>query len=192
MARRSCSTDTATGASPGCPASEAELEGRRSPAVVEAACLLVEQKAGADRAAEVTQCRDLDRRRAVVDEQVRVHALGDPLGPGVAEPGPEPAADDHRLDVEQVDRRGDPGPERLIGLVHQLLGELVAVLQRALPDAAGQPVATALLHDLEELRLVSLVLDEVAGADLHRPAPGVGLHASVAAAGALAAVDLDH
>ena len=71
---------------------------------------------------------------------------------GLAEAHPEPAADDHRLDVEQVDRRGDPGAERLERLVDQLLGELVVVVERPLPDPAREPVAAALLHDLEQLR----------------------------------------
>ena len=52
-------------------------------------------------------------------------------------------------------------------------------------------VAAALLHDVEELGLVAL-LDLAASLDLHRPAPGVGLHAAVAAARAAGAAHLHH
>ena len=37
-----------------------------------------------------------------------------------------------------------PGAQRLDRAVDQLLGEVVAVVERPLPDAAGQPVALVL------------------------------------------------
>ena len=131
-------------------------------------------------------------RRVVVDEQVRQHRLADALHPRLAEPDPEPAADHDRLRVEQVDRGGDAGAERLDGLLEQLERHLVVAGQRALPDAGGEPVAAALLHDLEQRGLLAL-LDAPARAGLHRAAAGVGLHAAAAAAAALGAVDAhDH
>ena len=54
----------------------------------------------------------MDGRRARVVEQVRQHRGDDPRAVGLAEAHAEAAADDHRLDVEQVDGRGDPGAER--------------------------------------------------------------------------------
>ena len=69
-------------------------------------------------------------------------SFGQRLHVALAEADAEAAADDHRLGVEQVDRRGDPGAERLDRAVDQLLGEVVAVVERALPDAAGQPLVS--------------------------------------------------
>ena len=153
--------------------------------------LFVKQQRGPDRAAEVAELGDVHRGRPLVDEQVLVHLLGDLLDVGLAEADPEPAADDHRLDVEQVDRRPDAGAERLQGAVDELLGHRVAVLERPLPDPAGEPVAAVLLHDLEQLRLRPIgVL--APRPRLHRPAPGVGLHAAAAAAGAAGAAANDH
>src|SRR4051812_26454523 len=96
---------------------------------------------------------------------------------------PEATADDHRLRIDQVDRRGDPGAERLHRPIDEPGGEVIAVLQRAIPDAAGEAVAAMLLHDLEEDRLCAL-LDLPARLDLHRPAARIGLHAALAPAGA--------
>ena len=98
-----------------------------------------DEQRGADRAAEVAERGDADRRRPFVDEEVLAHLLGQRLHVALAEADAEAAADDHRLGVEQVDRRGDAGPERLDRAVDQLLGEVVAVVEGALPDAAGQP-----------------------------------------------------
>src|SRR3954468_12671714 len=148
------------------------------------------QQGASVRAPEVAQLGEHDRRRVRVDEQVREHRLADLLDPRLAEPDAEAAADHHGLRVEQVHGGGDAVAERLDGLLEQLLRHLVAALQRSLPDAAGQPVAPALLHDLEQVRLLAL-LDAAAGARLHRPAPGVGLHAAAAAARAARAVHLD-
>ena len=47
-----------------------------------------------------------------------------------------------------------PVAERLDRAVDQLLGEVVAVVERALPDAAGQRGLLVLLHQLEEVGLV--------------------------------------
>ena len=94
-----------------------------------------------------------------------------------AEPLAEAAADDHRLDVEQRHGRADPDPERLDGALDQLLRDLVARLQRAQPDAARQPVAPALLHQLEQHRRA--LLGELARPLLERAPAGVGLDASL-------------
>src|SRR3954466_5768579 len=141
-------------------------------------------------ARDAAELGEHDRRRVRVDEQVREHRLADLLHPRLAEPDAEPAADHHGLGIEQVHGGGDAVAERLYGLLEQLLRHLVAALQRALPDAAGQPVAPALLHDLEQVRLLAL-LDAATGARLHRAAAGVGLHAAAAAARAAGAVHLD-
>src|SRR5262249_40174150 len=70
--------------------------------------------------------------------------------------------------------------------------QVVAVLERPLPDPARQPVPATVLHDPEEIGLRP-VLDLLARLDLHRGAPGVGLHAALAAAGAASAAPLhDH
>src|SRR3954447_16249033 len=112
-----------------------------------------------------------------------MHAGRDPADVPLAHALPEPATDDHRLGIDQVDRRGDTGTERLHRSVYEPRRQVVAVLQRSLPDPAGEPVATVLLHELEEIRLGAL-LDLLARLDLHRHAAGVGLHAALAAASA--------
>ena len=94
------------------------------------------------------------------------------------------------LDVEHVLHRGHAGAERQDRLVHELDGQLVVALQRPRPDAARQPVAAALAHDVEQVGLVALLLAG-AGADLHRAAARVGLHAAAPPAGAARAVALD-
>ena len=62
-----------------------------------------------------------DLRRAVVGEQVRHHRLADLLHVGLAEPDPEPAADDDRLDVEQVERGRDADADRVDRAVDELV-----------------------------------------------------------------------
>ncbi len=142
-------------------------------------------------AAEVAELGEQDRRRIVVDEQVRQHRRADALDPRLAEPDAEPAADYDRLGVEQVDRRGDAGAERLDRLLEQIDRHMVVAGQRPLPDARGEPVAAALLHDPEQRGLLALV-DALAGAGLHRATTRVGLHAAAAAARAVRAVEADH
>ncbi len=100
--------------------------------------LLGKQQRGADCAAEVAERGDADRRRPFVDEEVLVHLRGQRVHVALAEAHAEAAADDHRFGVEQVDRRGDPGAQRLDRTVDQLLGEVVAMVEGSLPDAAGQ------------------------------------------------------
>ena len=152
-----------------------------------------------DRRTEARRRSRLRGRRAwrrtsaadVIDEQVRVHPLRDLLDVRLAEAHPEPAADDHRLGVEQVDRRGDPGAERLERPLHQLLGKRVGMLQRSLPDAAREAVLSVLLHDLEELRrLAGGVV--AARLRLHRATARIGLHAAPAAARTERPALLDH
>ena len=108
----------------------------------------------------------------------------------LAEADAEAAADDHGFGVDQVDGGGDPGPERLDRALDQLFGEVVAVVEGALPDAAGQPRFLVLLHQLEEVGLVALLV-LAARLGFHRRAAGVGLHAAPAPAGALGAAALD-
>ena len=177
----------ATGTPEEVAAVEASYTGRFLAGLVE---LPRKQQRRANRAAEVAQRGDPDRRRALVDEEVLAHLLGQRLHVAVAEADAEPAADHHRLRVEQVDRRGDPGAERLDRAVDQLLGEVVAVVEGALPDAAGQPVAVVFAHQLEEVGLVALLV-LAARLGLHRGASRVGLQAALAPAGALRAAALD-
>jgi hypothetical protein len=133
----------------------------------------------------------MHRGWVVGGEQVLEHLLANPLYIGFAEPHPDPAADHHRLGIEQVGGGGDPGPERLDRAVDQLRRKRVICMKRPLPDATGQAVAAALVHDLEQVRLRSgLVL--APGLGLHRRPAGVGLHASAPAAGALGAALLHH
>ena len=63
-------------------------------------------------------------------------------------------------------------------------------VERALPDAAGQSRFLVLLHQLEEVRLLALLVP-APGLGFHRRAPRVGLHAAPAPAGALGAAALD-
>ena len=50
--------------------------------------------------------------RTVVDEQMRMHRVRDPLRAGIAEPRSEPAADHDGVEVEEIERRADAGAER--------------------------------------------------------------------------------
>src|SRR4051812_4093785 len=151
---------------------------------------LAGEERGADRAAEVAELGEQHRRRPVVGEDVGEHRVLEALAVRVAEADPEPAAEHDRLDVEQVHGRRDARTERLDGAVDEPHRHRVMADERAGPDAAGQPLAALLLHDLEEVGLLALA-HELAGAGLHRAAAGVGLHAAVAPAGALGAADLD-
>ena len=49
-----------------------------------------------------------------------------------------------------------PAPSASTARVDQVARELVALVERARPDAAGQPRAAALLHDLEQDGLLAL------------------------------------
>ena len=80
-----------------------------------------------------------------------------------------------------------PAPSAATARGHELHRHRVLRAQRAGPDAAGQPVATALLHDVEERGVLAVVV-QLPRAGLHRGAPRVGLHAAAAAAGAAGAV----
>ena len=83
-----------------------------------------------------------------------------------------------------------PAPSAAIASSMSSTASLSLALQRARPDAARQPVAAAVAHDVEQVGLVALLL-ALAGADLHRAAAGVGLHAAAPPAGAARAVALD-
>ena len=110
-----------------------------------------------------------------------MHRVDDPHAVGLAEAHAQAAADHDGLDVEQVDGRGDARAERAHGAVDQARRDLVAVLERALPDAARQAVAVVLGGQLEELRLGAVVV-QAARVGLHRRAAGVGLEAAAAPA----------
>src|SRR3954470_22540186 len=86
-----------------------------------------DQQGGARRAAEVPELGQADLGRAIVVEQVREHLLGQPGAGGLAELGTHPAAEDHGLDVEQVDRAGRRGGDRGVRAVDDLGRDLVAV-----------------------------------------------------------------
>ena len=105
-------------------------------------------------------------------------------------PSPPPittASTSSRLTAEAT-----PLPSASTRLVDDLARQLVVVFERARPDAARQPLAAALLHDLEEVGLAALALvcSLRARASIDA-APGVGLHAAAAPARAAAAVHLD-
>ena len=89
-----------------------------------------------------------------------------------------------------IDRR-DPRAERPDGAIEHLDRELVAVLERARPDAARQARAVVLLHQLEQVGLAALLLVQLAHVRFHRRPPGIRLHAAAPPARAARAVDLD-
>src|SRR3954454_11951402 len=163
-------------------------------AALRAALLFVgcAEEGRADAAAEVPQSRHVHGGWILVGEQVRMHRPADPLDVWFPEAADEAAADDDRLEVHEVDRRGDARAQRLDGAVNQLLRQRVVGLDRARPDSACEPVAIALLHDLEEVCLGALLVP-LSRLDFHRRAPGVCLHAATASAGTASAVLLhDH
>ena len=86
-------------------------------------------------------------------------------------------------------RRGDAGAERLDGVVDEAGRQSDRPRrERAVPDAARQPRAPALLHDLEQVGLLA-VLVRLARPALHRRAAGVRLHAAEPPAAAALAAD---
>ncbi len=91
-----------------------------------------------------------------------------------------------RLTAEAI-----PGAEVLDRAVDQLGREVIAVVQRSLPDPAGEPVAPLLLHDPEEVGLRA-PLYVPSRLQLHRQPSRVGLHAPSAPAGASGAPALDN
>src|SRR4051812_19279771 len=98
------------------------------------------EQARADRPAEIPEAGQQQLGRAVVVEQVRAHLLGQAVARRLAELDAHAAAEHHGLDVEQVDRAGHGRAERRVRAVEDLEGELVAVLDRARPDARGEAV----------------------------------------------------
>ena len=106
------------------------------------------------------RARRRDRRRLVVERTgAGCICSADLLDVGLAEAHAEAAADDHRLEVEQVDRRGDPGPERL-----RAPGRSAPrPARRSARSARSQTLEVsrsraALLHDLEQVRLHPVVV----------------------------------
>jgi len=66
------------------------------------------QQRGADRPAEIAERSHMDVRGTGVGEQVWLHRLRDTLGTGMPEPDAQPTADDHALDIKQIDSRRNP------------------------------------------------------------------------------------
>ena len=104
------------------------------------------------------ELRHAHRGRALVDEQVRVHRLAQALAPSARRSGCRA----RRRGRPPRGRAGSPrrraGGDRLQAALDEVLGHLVAVAQRALPDAGGQAVAALLLHELEEHGLLALLV----------------------------------
>ncbi len=121
--------------------------------------------------------------RVVVDEEVLAHLVSERLLERLEEALAHAASDDHRLRVDQVDGRGDPGAERRHRAFEQVGGELVVLLPGILPDAAREPLVALALHDLEQLGLGAVVV-LAARPELHRLTARVGLHAAMPPAGA--------
>ena len=147
------------------------------------------EQGGADRAAEIAERRDVHRGRVEVVEQVGEHRLADALRErrrrgGSPRPPPTTIASTSRTFCAEA----TPAPSASTRLVDQPRRELVAAPQRAVPDAARQPGAAALLHDLEEVGLLALLV-RLARPALHRRAAGVGLHAPEPPAAAALAAD---
>jgi hypothetical protein len=105
----------------------------------------------------------------------------DAAGERLTEPAAEPTADDHRVDVEHVHGGGQHRARGAHGVVDELIGKTVPLVQGAGDDARGEPGSARLLHQGEERGPVTL-LDAVAGAPLHRCPARIGLQASPAAA----------
>ena len=130
--------------------------------------------------------RRRDGGRAGVVEEVGQHRGGDPPAVGLAEAYAEAAADDHRLDVEQVHGRGDARPSastaRSISFVATLSSCSSARSQMPLVRRSRRCSAAS----SNRLVLAPPALD-ASGAGLHRRAPGVGLEAAAAPARAAAA-----
>ena len=97
--------------------------------------LTLRLEGGADRAAEVAERGDQHRGRR---GRHRTGAAASPRAIRFAYGSPrrvaEPAADDHRLDVEQVQRGRDAGAERLHRPVDQRRSRASSSLERARPD----------------------------------------------------------
>ena len=95
----------------------------------------------------------------------------EPLAVRVAEPHAEPAAEDHRLGIEQVTAEATPAPSASIARSMSSHGHRVVAHQRARPDPAGQSRPAALLHDLEEVGLLALAASSRARVSIaQRPA----------------------
>src|SRR4051812_45460395 len=102
---------------------------------------LAREKGRADRAAEVAELGEQDRRRPMVGEDVGEHRVLEALAVRVAQAHAEPAAEHHGLDIEQVHRGGDAGAQRLDGAVDEPHRHRVLAHERAGPDAARQALA---------------------------------------------------
>src|SRR3954452_16048408 len=85
---------------------------------------LFNQERRPGRPAEVAQGGQDDVRRSIVVEQMRLHLALEALARLLAELRPDAAAEDDRLDVEQVDRTRHARAERLVGAVEDVGGEL--------------------------------------------------------------------
>ena len=111
--RRCRATGSPTTASPAC--RQVRVVGATSGGAMPGLAYSSNEERGADRAAEVAELGDLDRRAGGRRRTgAGACALAIFSAYGSPKRDAEPAAEDDRLDVEQVDRRGDPGAERLV------------------------------------------------------------------------------
>ena len=144
--------------------------------------LPADENSGADGARQISELRAEHDRRAVRHEQVRGHLLDDLIDERLTEPVAEAAADDDRLQVEEVLRRCETDAQSPRGVVDQLLRHSIALLERARLDARAEPVAAAL--SMIPNRFVLCPRLTSAARALHARPSGVGLEAAAPAAGA--------
>src|SRR3984893_17175491 len=152
--------------------------------------LTASQHGSADRAGQVTQLGRKELRRPIRHVQAGMHGLSDPVHEGLAELVPQSAAENNRLQVEQVLRVGERDAKRPDRLVDQLDYNAVLLGERGRDHAARGAISTLLLHDLEELGAPALRLPSTRRV-LDRSATGVGLQVTEHAAAALASSVLD-
>src|ERR1700736_2243746 len=138
---------------PGSDPVDQDWQPRRQPAGLTAS-----EHGAADRAGQLTQLRRTELRRPIRHVQAGMHGLRDTVHEGRAELVPQSAAENNRLQVEQVLRVGERDPKRPNRLVDQLDYNPVLLGKRGRDHAARGAVSTLLLHDLEELGASALRL----------------------------------
>src|SRR5579859_1802804 len=121
---------------------------------------------------------------------MRSHRLGDPSDEGGPQAVAETATDDDGLHVQEVVRVRDRQPERPDRVVDEPRGHVVATLEGFVDHSAGEPIAAALLHEVEEDRPSPAGL-QAAGVGFHAGTPGVGLQTAPPPAAAAPAPLLD-
>ena len=115
-------------------------------------------------------------------EQVRGHLLDDLIDERLTESVAEAAADDDRLQVEEVLGRCETDAQSPRGVVDQLLRHSIALRERSRVDAGAEALATTLFHDPEQCRLLP-ALDQTPRAALHAGSSRVGLETAATSAG---------